>query len=356
MEPVKVSGSTVDRATLHNADEVEPQGRADRRHGGAAQGGRRDPRGGRAGRGPAHRRRSARSSSPPRCPSCGTPLAREEGEVDWRCPNTLSCPAQLRERLFHLAGRGALDIEVLGYEAVGGAAGLRPGRRRGRPVRAHRGVAGDLPVLRGQAGHAERQRGQAAGQPGARPGPGRCGGSWSRCRSGTSGRRRRGRWRRSSARWTRSRRAATDALAAVDGVGPTIARLAARLVRAWTGTGRSWRSGATPGCGSRTRTSTRTRAAARLLAGRVRGDHRHAGQFSRDEAGEAVRQAGGKVTSSVSKKTDFVVAGENAGLRQNTTRRSSSACRSWTRPPSASSSTRAPAPSALRPHRPQLIA
>jgi len=38
--------------------------------------------------------------------------------VDWRCPNARSCPAQLRERLFHLAGRGALDIEVLGYEAA----------------------------------------------------------------------------------------------------------------------------------------------------------------------------------------------------------------------------------------------
>ncbi len=38
--------------------------------------------------------------------------------MDWRCPNTRSCPAQLRERLFHLASRGALDIEVLGYESV----------------------------------------------------------------------------------------------------------------------------------------------------------------------------------------------------------------------------------------------
>jgi DNA ligase (NAD+) len=52
------------------------------------------------------------------CPACGTPLVREDGGVDWRCPNTRACPAQLRERLFHLAGRGALDIEVLGYEAV----------------------------------------------------------------------------------------------------------------------------------------------------------------------------------------------------------------------------------------------
>ena len=50
---------------------------------------------------------------------CGTALARQKaGDVDLRCPNARSCPAQLRERLFHLAGRGAFDIEVLGYEAA----------------------------------------------------------------------------------------------------------------------------------------------------------------------------------------------------------------------------------------------
>jgi DNA ligase (NAD+) len=117
MEPVKVSGSTVDRATLHNEDEVLRKGVligdmvvlrkagdvipevvgpvADLRTG------------------------DERAFDFPRaCPACGTTLAREEGEVDWRCPNTASCPAQLRERLFHLAGRGAFDIEVLGYEAA----------------------------------------------------------------------------------------------------------------------------------------------------------------------------------------------------------------------------------------------
>jgi DNA ligase (NAD+) len=56
---------------------------------------------------------------PTHCPECGTPLAPEkEADVDIRCPNARSCPAQLRERVFHLAGRGALDIEGLGYEAA----------------------------------------------------------------------------------------------------------------------------------------------------------------------------------------------------------------------------------------------
>jgi DNA ligase (NAD+) len=56
---------------------------------------------------------------PTHCPECGTELRPEkEGDADIRCPNQRSCPAQLRERLFHVAGRGAFDIEVLGYEAA----------------------------------------------------------------------------------------------------------------------------------------------------------------------------------------------------------------------------------------------
>ena len=56
---------------------------------------------------------------PTQCPACGTALRPEkEGDADLRCPNTRSCPAQLRERLFHLASRQALDIEVLGDSGV----------------------------------------------------------------------------------------------------------------------------------------------------------------------------------------------------------------------------------------------
>ncbi|HEX8519332.1 MAG TPA: helix-hairpin-helix domain-containing protein, partial [Pseudonocardia sp.] len=56
---------------------------------------------------------------PTHCPECGTALAHQKaGDVDLRCPNARSCPAQLRERLFHLAGRGAFDVEMLGYEAA----------------------------------------------------------------------------------------------------------------------------------------------------------------------------------------------------------------------------------------------
>ena len=117
MEPVKVSGSTVDRATLHNADEIKRKGVLIgdmvilRKAGDVIP----------EVLGPVADLRTGDEREfvfPTPCPSCGTKLAREEDEVDWRCPNTRSCPAQLRERLFHLAGRGAFDIEVLGYEAV----------------------------------------------------------------------------------------------------------------------------------------------------------------------------------------------------------------------------------------------
>src|SRR5258707_1052397 len=122
MEPVKVSGSTVDRATLHNQDELGRKGVLIGDMVVLRKAGDVIPE----VVGPVAELRSGSERAfdfPSECPACGTPLARESGEggkasVDWRCPNARSCPAQLRERLFHLASRGALDIEVLGYEAV----------------------------------------------------------------------------------------------------------------------------------------------------------------------------------------------------------------------------------------------
>src|ERR1700748_566421 len=117
MTPVKVSGSTVDRATLHNEDEVKRKG--------VLIGDTVILR--KAGEvipevvGPVVDLRTGVEREfqfPRQCPECGTTLRRDEGEVDWRCPNNVACPAQLRERLFYLASRSALDIEALGYEAV----------------------------------------------------------------------------------------------------------------------------------------------------------------------------------------------------------------------------------------------
>jgi DNA ligase (NAD+) len=118
MEPVLVAGSTVAMATLHNADEVRRKG--------VLIGDRVVIR--KAGDvipevlGPVIEVRDGSEREfvmPTHCPECGTELVRQKaGDVDLRCPNSRSCPAQLRERLFHVAGRGAFDIEGLGYEAA----------------------------------------------------------------------------------------------------------------------------------------------------------------------------------------------------------------------------------------------
>ncbi len=118
MEPVVVAQSTVSLATLHNADEVRRKG--------VLIGDRVVIR--KAGDvipevlGPVVDLRDGTEREfvmPTHCPECGTALARQKaGDVDLRCPNARSCPAQLRERLFHVGGRGAFDIEGLGYEAA----------------------------------------------------------------------------------------------------------------------------------------------------------------------------------------------------------------------------------------------
>jgi DNA ligase (NAD+) len=117
MEPIQVAGSTVSLATLHNASEIRRKG--------VLIGDTVVLR--KAGDvipeivGPVVDLRDGTERvfvMPTQCPACGTELRPEkEGDADLRCPNTRSCPAQLRERLFHVAGRDALDIEVLGYQS-----------------------------------------------------------------------------------------------------------------------------------------------------------------------------------------------------------------------------------------------
>ena len=118
MTPVVVAGTTVERATLHNADEVRRKG--------VLIGDTVVLR--KAGDvipeivGPVVELRDGTERAfemPTVCPACGTPLAPEkEGDKDIRCPNARTCPAQLRERIAGLAGRGAFDIEVLGWEGA----------------------------------------------------------------------------------------------------------------------------------------------------------------------------------------------------------------------------------------------
>jgi DNA ligase (NAD+) len=118
MQPVQVAGSTVSLATLHNASEVKRKGVLIgdtivlRKAGDVIP----------EILGPVVDLRDGSEREfvmPTHCPECGTELKpQKDGDADIRCPNQRSCPAQLRERLFHVAGRGAFDIEVLGYEAA----------------------------------------------------------------------------------------------------------------------------------------------------------------------------------------------------------------------------------------------
>ncbi|GAA5227098.1 NAD-dependent DNA ligase LigA [Paeniglutamicibacter antarcticus] len=121
MDPVLVAGSTVNRATLHNQDVVKAKG--------VMIGDTVILR--KAGDvipeivGPVMALRAGNEENlhefimPTHCPSCGEPLApAKEGDVDIRCNNARSCPIQLTERVAHLGGRGAFDIEALGYEAA----------------------------------------------------------------------------------------------------------------------------------------------------------------------------------------------------------------------------------------------
>jgi DNA ligase (NAD+) len=252
---------------------------------------------------------------PRACPECGTTLGRDEGEVDWRCPNTRACPAQLRERLFYLASRSALDIEALGYEAV--VALLNDGlvhdegdlfdlsdeklaaspffvnKAGGLKLVAHALLANleeakTRPLWRILVALSIRHVGPTAARALAE-----AFGSLDAIAA-----------------------ASPDALAIVDGVGPTIAASVVEwftvdwhraIVEKWRAAGVQLE---TPGFDP-------SAAAARLLAGVTVVITGTLPTYSRDEAAEAVRAAGGKVTSSVSKKTSFVVAGENAGSKHD---------------------------------------
>ena len=118
MEPVKVAGSTVTNATLHNQEEIERKGVLIgdtviiRKAGDVIP----------EVLGPVLDKRTGKEKAfvmPTKCPECASDLrAITEGDVDIRCPNTRSCPAQLRERIYYIGSRAALDIDVLGYEAA----------------------------------------------------------------------------------------------------------------------------------------------------------------------------------------------------------------------------------------------
>lgn len=332
MEPTKVAGSTVEMATLHNAHEVR----------------RKDVRPGdtvvlrKAGDvipeivGPVLPLRPEGLEPwvmPTECPSCGTPLAQQkEGDKDLRCPNHQKCPAQVRERVFHVAGRGAFDIEGLGAEAAAAlleagaitdegdvfdldeddllstelfTRAAKKGEGEGRVLNANGRrlldnleKAKQVPLWRVLVALSIRHVGPTAARALA-------------TRFGTM---------------DAIREADEQLLADTEGVGPTIAA----SVRAWFDPGHDadpdadvagdqthwhraivdkWTAAGVSMADERDESVPRTLDGVTVVVtGSLEG-------YSRDSAKEAILARGGKASGSVSKKTDFVVVGENAGSK-----------------------------------------
>ncbi|WP_183408051.1 NAD-dependent DNA ligase LigA [Nocardioides pocheonensis] len=320
MEPVKVAGSTVENATLHNAYEVR----------------RKDVRPGdtvilrKAGDvipeilGPVLALRPEglpEWQMPERCPACDTALVEEkEGDRDLRCPNHRDCPAQVRERVFHVAGRGAFDIEGLGYEAA--VALLDAG------VIANEADVFDLDensLVRAPAFTRAPKKGEEGPQLSANA---------RKLLDNLDEAKTQPLWRVLVALSIRHvgptaaralaaefgtmaaiREASLEALAAAEGVGPTIAESVRRwfdqepdagwhreIVDKWTAAGVRMED-------ERDESTPRTLEGLTIVVTGSLVD------FSRDGAKEAIVSRGGKASSSVSKKTDYVVVGDNPGSK-----------------------------------------
>lgn len=325
MEPVTVAGSTVSMATLHNAHEVRRKGVLIGDTVVLRKAGDVIPE----ILGPVVDLRDGSEREfvmPTHCPSCGTELGQQkEGDKDIRCPNARACPSQLRERLFGLAGRGALDIEALGWE---GAAGLldsgvledestlfdltaadiarvelytRAAKKTDDP-----GTVVDGRVLSANGAKLVANLEQAKTQP-----------LW-RVLVALSIRHVGPTAARALAQHFGSmaaiREAGEEQLAAVEGVGPTIAA----SVREWfDGEGNDWHRAIVErwaAAGVRME-DERDASVARTLEGLTVVVTGSLDGFSRDEAKEAIITRGGRAAGSVSKKTDWVVVGENAGSK-----------------------------------------
>ncbi|WP_372341777.1 NAD-dependent DNA ligase LigA [Nocardia sp. CC216A] len=310
MEPVTVAGSTVAMATLHNAAEVRRKGVLIGDTVTIRKAGDVIPE----VLGPVVDMRDGSEREfvmPTRCPECGTELAPEkEGDADIRCPNQQYCPAQLRERVFHVAGRGAFDIEALGYEAAvdllesgaiadeGDLFDLDEDKllttklfttkngtlsANGRKLLDNLAAAKDRPLWRVLVGLSIRHVGPTAARALA------------------------------SEFWSMERidAATVEELAATDGVGPTIAAAVAEWFTVdWhRAIVDKWRAAGVRMEDERDESIERNlEGLSIVVTGSLQG-------FTRDGAKEAVIVRGGKAASSVSKKTAFVVIGDAPGSK-----------------------------------------
>lgn len=370
MAPVKVAGSTVSQATLHNQQVVKAKGVligdtvvlrkagdvipevlgavAEMRDGSEYE-----------------------WQMPEACPECGSTLrSMKEGDIDLRCPNARSCPAQLRGRVEHIGSRGALDVEALGE--ITAAALTQPEHPAEPPLTTEAGLFElsleqlvPIKVIVRDAETGEQKTDQDTGELVRRAPFQKIDYVYPPEADGmTPAERRKAKisrvpvispskdaetllaelekaktkplWRllvslnirhvgpvaaRALADWFGSldaiRAASAEDLAAVEGVGPTIASALSEwfevdwhleIVERWAAAGVQWSTPGHAGPGAAAVEGGVLEGLTIVATGALDG-------FTRDGAKEAIIQAGGKAASSVSKKTDFVAAGPGAGSK-----------------------------------------
>lgn len=316
MEPVRVAGSTVEMATLHNAFEVVRKGVLIgdtvilRKAGDVIP----------EVLGPVEDLRDGTERPfvmPTHCPACGTELAYEKDEAkDLRCPNQRSCPSQLRERLFALASRQALDIEVLGWKAADAlltaGALTDEGDLFSLTTEDLLGIPFFTKTVKGERVLSTNGEKLLANLEQAKHRP------WSKFLVALSIRHISKGTAPDVARAFPSVEALAAAtreeLAAVDGIGPTLAD----SIIEWFATDwrreivRKWQR---DGAVLAEEPEAQAMDVPQLLAGLSVVVTGSLPGYSRDEATQAITSRGGKAAGSVSKKTDFVVVGENAGSK-----------------------------------------
>lgn len=321
LEPIRVAGSTVARATLHNQDVVKAKGVligdtvVIRKAGDVIP----------EVLGPVVDLRNGTEVAfvmPRNCPECGTELrAMKEGDIDLRCPNARGCPAQVRGRIEHIGSRGGLDIEGLGEVAAGAltARGENASPALETEATLFTLTLADLskvPYFVNADGSESKNAVELI--------------------TNLDAAKTKPLWRllvslnirhvgpvaaRALADWFGSldaiRAASTVELAEVDGVGPIIAESLQEwftvdwhreIVEQWAAAGVQWSTPGHPGPGA-------AATAGGVLAGLTVVATGTLDGFTREGAQEAIIAAGGKAASSVSKNTDFVAAGPGAGSK-----------------------------------------
>nr|WP_315268478.1 NAD-dependent DNA ligase LigA [Microbacterium lemovicicum] len=356
MAPARVAGSVVRQATLHNQDIVKAKGVLIGDTVVLRKAGDVIPE----VLGPVVELRDGTERAfvmPTHCPECGFELApAKEGDIDLRCPNTRSCPAQVRGRVEHIGSRGALDIEALGE--VTAAALTQPSVPEEPPLETEAGLFDltleqliPIEVVVRDAETGEPRVDDATGLP-VRRAPFRRNASAAEKKAGVTGAqpsvqavrlieelekaKTKDLWRylvamnvrhvgpvaaRALAQWFGSveaiRAASRDELAAVEGVGGIIADALVDwfevdwhrdIIDRWSAAGVRLSTPGHPGPGGAVVQGGVLEGITVVATGSLEG-------YSREAAQEAILAAGGKAASSVSKKTDFVAAGPGAGSK-----------------------------------------